>query len=59
MPYGFTDYVIEKNLYPAGHPYSWEIIGEMKDLQNATIEDVKAFHEKFYVPNNATIVVSG
>lgn len=59
MPYGFTDYVLLKNLYPAGHPYSWDVIGEMEDLKNATIEDVKAFHNKFYVPNNATLVVSG
>jgi zinc protease len=59
MPYGFTDYVIQKNLYPAGHPYSWEVIGEMQDLKNATIQDVKDFHNKYYVPNNATIVVSG
>ncbi|OFY61446.1 MAG: peptidase M16 [Bacteroidetes bacterium RBG_13_42_15] len=58
-PYGFTDYVILKNLYPQGHPYSWDVIGEMEDLTNATIEDVKAFHQKFYVPNNATLVVSG
>ena len=59
MPYGFTDYVILKNLYPQGHPYSWDVIGEMQDLQNATIEDVKDFHNKFYIPNNATLVVSG
>jgi zinc protease len=58
-PYGFTDYVILKNLYPQGHPYSWDVIGEMEDLANATVEDVKAFHGKFYVPNNATLVVSG
>lgn len=58
-PYGFTDYVILKNLYPQGHPYSWDVIGEMEDLTNATIDDVKAFHQKFYVPNNATLVVSG
>jgi zinc protease len=58
-PYGFTDYVILKNLYPKGHPYSWDVIGEMEDLANATIDDVKAFHGKFYVPNNATLVVSG
>jgi zinc protease len=58
-PYGFTDYVILKNLYPQGHPYSWDVIGEMQDVANATIEDVKAFHEKYYVPNNATLVVSG
>lgn len=59
MPYGFTDYVIAKNLYPAGHPYSWEVIGDMQDLKNATIQDVKDFHNKYYVPNNATVVVSG
>jgi len=58
-PYGFTDYVLHKNLYPQGHPYSWDVIGEMEDLTNATVEDVKAFHNKFYVPNNATLVVSG
>src|SRR4030065_2888893 len=58
-PYGFTDYVILKNLYPQGHPYSWDVIGEMEDLTNATIEDVKAFHQKFYSANNATLVVSG
>ncbi len=31
----------------------------MEDLTNATVEDVKAFHNKYYVPNNATLVVSG
>ncbi len=58
-PYGFTDYVLLRNLYPEGHPYSWDVIGEMEDLKNATVEDVKAFHAKFYIPNNATLVVSG
>ena len=58
-PYGFTDYVILKNLYPEGHPYSWDVIGEMEDLANATIDDVKDFHKKYYIPNNATLVVSG
>lgn len=58
-PYGFTDYVISKNLYPAAHPYSWEVIGEMEDLKNASIEDVKNYYQKFYGPNNATLVLSG
>ena len=40
-PYGFTDYVINKNLYPADHPYNWEVIGEMEDLKNATLDDVR------------------
>ena len=35
-PYGFTEYVINKNLYPSDHPYNWEVIGEMEDLRNAT-----------------------
>ena len=58
-PYGFNEYLILKNLYPKVHPYSWEVIGEMADLSNATVDDVKAFHKKFYSPNNATLVISG
>lgn len=58
-PYGFTQEVIAKNLYPEGHPYSWTVIGEMEDLFNAQVEDVKEFHAKFYVPNNATLVLAG
>ncbi|HOW24459.1 MAG TPA: pitrilysin family protein [Bacteroidales bacterium] len=58
-PYGFTEYVINKNLYPDGHPYSWEVIGEMEDLKNASLEDVRAYYEKFYGPNNATLVLAG
>ncbi len=58
-PYGHTQTVIAKNLYPKGHPYSWTVIGEMEDLRNATVDDIKAFHQKFYVPNNATLVLAG
>ncbi|MCE1200465.1 MAG: insulinase family protein, partial [Marinilabiliales bacterium] len=58
-PYGFNQEIIAKTLYPKGHPYSWTVIGDMKDLTNATVEDVKAFHRKFYSPNNATLVVAG
>jgi zinc protease len=58
-PYGFTQEVIAKNLYPDGHPYSWTVIGEMADLFNAQVDDVKAFHNKYYLPNNATLVLAG
>lgn len=58
-PYGFTYDVILKNLYPEGHPYSWSVIGEMEDLKNSSLEDVKQFYEKYYGPNNATLVISG
>lgn len=58
-PYGHTNWVIDKNLYPDGHPYSWQVIGELEDLQNATVADVKEFYDKFYGPNNATLVIAG
>jgi len=58
-PYGFNNELILKYLYPKGHPYSWTVIGRMEDLTNATVEDVKAFHRKYYVPNNAFLVISG
>lgn len=43
----------------AAHPYRNPIIGWMDDLQNMTVADVKAWHDAWYVPNNATMVVSG
>lgn len=57
--YGFNSGLIAKNLYPKGHPYNWTVIGEMEDLTSATVEDVRAFHKKFYAPNNATLAISG
>ena len=47
-----------KALYPQGHPYSWSVIGELEDLQAATIEDVKEFYNEFYGPSNATVVIA-
>lgn len=58
-PYGHNQYVIDKNLYPEKHPYNWQVIGSLEDLQNATLEDVKTFFRKWYVPNNSTLVLSG
>lgn len=58
-PYGHTNYVIDKNLYPEGHPYSWQVIGSLEDLQNASLADVKEFYNRWYVPNNATLVIAG
>ncbi|MDH6358381.1 pitrilysin family protein [Parabacteroides sp. PF5-9] len=58
-PYGHTDGVIYKALYPSGHPYSWTVIGEIADLQSSTVEDVKEFYHHYYAPNNATVVIAG
>jgi len=58
-PYGHSNYVMIKNMYPEGHPYNWTTIGELEDLQNATLEDVRSFYENWYGPNNATMVIAG
>lgn len=58
-PYGHTSYVIDKHLYPADHPYNWQVIGSLEDLQAATLADVKEFFRKWYVPNNTTLVIAG
>ena len=58
-PYGYTDEVIRKNLYPEGHPYSWTVIGSLPDLQAATLEDVKEFYNQYYGASNASLVIAG
>ena len=59
VPYGHTSYVIDKLLYPEGHPYNWQVIGSFEDLANASVEDVRAFFRQWYRPSNATLVVAG
>ncbi|NNF00037.1 MAG: insulinase family protein [Pyrinomonadaceae bacterium] len=58
-PYGHNFYVIDKNLYPEDHPYNWQVIGSLDDLQAATLADVKEFFRRWYVPNNVTLTVAG
>ncbi|WP_167632039.1 M16 family metallopeptidase [Mariprofundus ferrooxydans] len=41
------------------HPYRNPVIGWMQDLRKLTIQDVRAFYKKHYVPGNATVVVVG
>ncbi len=57
--YGHTGHVIKKALYPKSHPYNWTVIGDLEDLQNASLDDVREFYDKFYIPANATLVIAG
>lgn len=57
-PYGNLINEVKKNLF-VKHPYRWPIIGSMKDLDAATLEEFQAFNKKFYTPNNAVLVVAG
>lgn len=57
-PYGQFLAVLGKNLFEV-HPYKDPNIGYMADLDAATLDDVKAYNKKYYVPNNAVLVVAG
>lgn len=46
-------------LYPAGHPYHWQTIGSMADLDAASLDDVKTWFRSWYGPNNAVLVLAG
>lgn len=41
------------------HPYRWQTIGSLEHLANASLEDFQEFNQKFYTPNNATLVIAG
>jgi zinc protease len=59
QPYGKVDDLMTEGTYPAGHPYSWTVIGSMADLNAASVDDVKEWFRTYYGPNNAVIVLAG
>ena len=59
QPYGKVNLLMAEGGYPAGHPYSWTVIGSMEDLNAASVEDVKQWFRTYYGPNNAVIVLAG
>ncbi|WP_299121699.1 pitrilysin family protein [uncultured Winogradskyella sp.] len=58
QPYGNILAEIKKRMFKV-HPYKGTTIGEMEHLDAATLEEFQAFNKKFYVPNNAVLVVAG
>lgn len=59
QPYGRILYVLMPRTVYRDHPYGLEIGGSIADLDAATAEDARAFHETFYRPDNASVIVSG
>jgi zinc protease len=57
-PYGNLFAAVKENIFKK-HPYRWATIGSMEHLDAATLEEFQAFNKKFYVPNNAVLVVAG
>jgi zinc protease len=58
QPYGRLPEIIFDKAFTT-HPYKHQTIGTMADLEAASIEDVRAFHDTYYVPNNATVALVG
>ncbi len=59
QPYGRAYMLLTENLHPAGHPYSWDVIGSHEDLIAASLEDVADFFRTFYTPNNLSLCIAG
>jgi zinc protease len=59
QPYGRAGEILIHATYPAGHPYSWDVIGSMEDLSAASEADVKDFFRLYYAPNNAFLAIVG
>lgn len=59
QPYGAAAALITQNTYPEGHPYSWTVLGEMEDLEGASMSDVQKWFKTYYGPSNAVIVLAG
>jgi zinc protease len=58
-PYGFAGMAIASALYPPDHPYHWLTIGSAEDIQAASLEDARAFFQKYYHPGNASLALAG
>ena len=59
QPYGDVWLLLRPLIYNV-HPYRWATIGkEIKHIEDATMEDVKAFFKEHYNPSNAVLVVAG
>ena len=58
-PYGLLSERVGEALFPAGHPYSWSVIGYVEDLDRVDVDDLKAFFLRWYGPNNAVLTIGG
>ena len=59
QPYAVAFQLITQNTYPAGHPYSWTVIGDMADLNAASMDDVKEWFKTYYGPSNVVLCLAG
>jgi zinc protease len=58
-PYGLTSVATSAALFPPDHPYHWVTIGAPEDLVASSVDDARAFFERFYHPGNASLAIAG
>jgi zinc protease len=58
-PYGMAGLAMVEALFPPPHPYHWSTIGSPDDLRAATLDEVRAFFQRYYHPANASLVIAG
>jgi zinc protease len=59
QPYSQIWRELLEHVFPPGHPYSWETIGSMEDLEAASLEEMQEWFKTYYGPNNAVLVIAG
>ncbi len=58
-PYGLAGIALAAAMFPPAHPYHWPTIGSAEDLRAASIDDVRAFFQRYYHPSNASLSLAG
>jgi zinc protease len=59
VPYGDVTERLVALTFPPDHPYGHTVIGSMEDLDAATLDDVREFFRRYYLPNNAVLTIAG
>nr|MBA2379554.1 insulinase family protein [Blastocatellia bacterium] len=59
QPYGRWYKLMVQNLFPVGHPYHTDVIGEHEDLAASSLDDIRDFFRQYYTPNNMSLTIAG
>jgi zinc protease len=59
QPYGLIGERIAHATYPLGHPYAHTVLGAMRDIEQASLDDVRRWFKTYYGPSNAVLVLAG
>jgi zinc protease len=58
-PYGLVEEALYHQLFPKDHPYHADVMGSHRDVEAARIDDIRAFFQQYYTPNNSSLAITG